>query len=414
VACTESKHPVARIEDYDQYLNTNLFAAPDPISDEVKFWNNRLHTNANDESSILKLAGLYAEIFKTTGSIADIQRSDSLYSKVLMKDTENAEIYQNLAANAIAQHKFHNAKNYAEKALSLRDKKAASLLILADVSLEIGDYARANQILDSFRNKNSFAYLIRKAKSRDQEGMADSAIVCMEKAYERIKNNKTLSQWALSNLADMYGHAGRVEKAYATYLNVLRINPLHDHALKGIAWICFSHDGNFREARKIINALAIRRFMPESHLLLAMIEEMEGNEAQNKYHLEKFKSMVSIAGYNAMYNKYLALLEAEEFNPQLARSIAEQEIANRPTPQSYDLLAWAYYNQKDFETALNIGIHKVKDQTFEPDALYHLGMIYLANDNRELAKAYLNQALESEFELGPSVSGRIKSALRNI
>jgi tetratricopeptide (TPR) repeat protein len=115
-----------------------------------------------------------------------------------------------------------------------------------------------------------------------------------------------------------------------------------------------------------------------------------------------------------MYNKYLALVEAEEFNPVQAVSIADQEIANRPTPQSYDLLAWAYYNQKDFEKALDISTRKVKDQTFEPDAIYHLGMIYLANGNRELAKEYLNQALESEFELGPSISRQIKAALGDL
>lgn len=413
-ACTDRKDPVARFEDYGQYLTNNVLVANDPIRDEIKFWENRLQKNANDESSLLKLAGLYAEMFKTKGSIPDIQRSDSLYKQVLRQNPEHAEIYQSLAANAISQHKFHDAKNYSEKALSLKDKEAASLLILVDVSLEIGDYARANQILGSFRNKNSFAYLIRKAKARDQEGMTDTAIFCMEKAYDRIKGNKILSQWALSNLADMYGHAGRVEKAYTTYLDVLQIDPGHDHALKGIAWICFSHDGNFQEARKIINALAMRSFMPESHLLLAMIDDMEGNASQKKYHLEKFKSLVSRAGYSAMYNKYLALVEAEEFNPQLARSIAEQEIANRPTPQSYDLLAWAHYNQEDFETALDIAIRKVKDQTFEPDALYHLGMIYLANDHRVLAKEYLSQALDSEFELGPSISRQIKVALQGI
>jgi tetratricopeptide (TPR) repeat protein len=413
-ACTEIKQPIARYEDYEQYLTSNLVVAHDPIKEEVTFWSNRLQKNPNDESSLLKLAGLYTEAFKTTGLIADIKHSDSLYNKALIQDAENAEIYQSLAANAIAQHRFPDAKNYAEKALSLKDKKAASLLILADVSLEIGDYARANQILDSFKNKNSFAYLIRKAKSRDHEGMTDSAIVCMEKAYERIKNNKILSQWALSNLADMYGHAGRVEKAYATYLDVLRINPRHDHALKGIAWICLSHDGNFRDARKIINTLTIRHFMPEAHLLLATINEMEGNERQRIYHLEKFKSLVSKMGNSSMYNKYLALVEAEEFNPQLAKSIAEQEIVNRATPQSYDLLAWAYYNQENFDAALEIATRKVKGQTFEPDAIYHLGMIYLANGNREMAREYLNQALESEYELGPSISGQIKAALQDI
>jgi hypothetical protein len=56
----------------------------------------------------------------------------------------------------------------------------------------------------------------------------------------------------------------------------------------------------------------------------------------------------------------------------------------------------------------------VKDKTFEPLAFYHLGMIYLANKNAALAKQYLEEALDSEFELGPVITGRIKSALREI
>lgn len=414
-ACTDTRHPVAHVEDYAQYLTGSLQIEYDPIKEEVDFWTNRINQNANDEAALLKLAGLYAEKFKTKGIIADIGVSDSLYKLVLKQYPEgNVEIFQSLAANAIAQHKFFDAKNYAEKALGLKDKKAATLLLLADVSLETGDYPKANQILNSFKNKHSFAYLIRKAKAVDHQGMTDSAIVCMEKAYERVKGNKILAQWALSNLGDMYGHAGRVEKAYDTYLEVLRINPNHDHALKGIAWICLSHDRNFREARRIINAVAARNFMPDSHLLFSMIAEMEGNQIQKRNHLEKFKSQVSGAGYQAMYNRYLALIEAEEFDSQMAVSIAEREIAVRPTPESYDLLAWAYYKQDDFKEALRIADSKVKDQTFEPDALYHIGMIHLANGNEREAREFLNQALESEFELGPSISRRIKTVLQDI
>ena len=414
-ACAEQRQQVANFDDYGKYLTERLLASQDPVREEVQFWKARLSKNPNDENSLLKLAGLYAEMFKTSGSLGNIQLSDSLYKLVLDQyPGGNAEILQSLATNAIAQHKFPDAKDYAEKALNLKDKKAASLLLLVDVSLEIGDYARANKILGQFKNKNSFAYLIRKAKAEDHSGMGDSAIACMEKAYERISGNKVLAQWALSNLADMYGHAGRVDKAYATYLEVLRINPEHDHALKGIAWICISRDGNFRDAKKIINALATRNFMPESHLWLATIAAMENNEIQKRRHLNDFKSSVSGQDYKPMYSKYLALIEAEDFNPAVAQEIAEEEIKNRPTPDSFDLLAWSYYQQGNFNKAHDIATRRVEDQTFEPLASYHLGMIYLASGNAILAKEYLEKALDSEFELGPLVTRQIKSALQEI
>ena len=91
-----------------------------------------------------------------------------------------------------------------------------------------------------------------------------------------------------------------------------------------------------------------------------------------------------------------------------------EEIANRPTPQSYDLLAWAYYQQKNFNDALSVATRQVENQTFEPEAFYHLGMIYQANGNNEKASYYLNEALASEFELGPSTSKKIKIALKNL
>ena len=155
--------------------------------------------------------------------------------------------------------------------------------------------------------------------------------------------------------------------------------------------------------------------MPEAHLMLAEIAELDDNQMEKADQLKKFKSLVSMPEYKNMYHKYLATLEAEEFqNPNAAVSIAQAEIANRSTPQSYDLLAWAYYHQNNFREALSIATRQVENQSFEPEAFYHLGIIYQANGNNEKARHYLNEALESEFELGPSISKKIKTALKNL
>ena len=416
LSCNRSKKVITHFDDYKSYLSPAKHVSNDQTTEELKFWEERLKTNNNDEASLAKLGSIHAELFKSTGLVEHILISDSLYTRVLKNYPKgNVEIYQSLAANAITQHKFQSAKDYTEKALALKDKKAASLLILVDVSLEIGDYATANLVLKDFKNKNSFAYLIRKAKLKDHEGHLDSAIVCMEKAYRRIKGNKALSQWTRSNLADMYGHAGRIKDSYDLYLEVLKDNPKDDYALKGIAWIALSHDLNTGAAKTIINELAVRRRMPEAHLMLAEIAELDGNQTEKADHLKKFKSLVTFPQYKTMYHKYLAVLEAEEFqNPDAAVGIALEEIANRPTPQSYDLLAWAYYQQNNFKEALSVATRQVENQTFEPEAFYHLGIIYQANGNNDKASYYLNEALASEFELGPSISKKIKLALQNL
>jgi tetratricopeptide (TPR) repeat protein len=213
----------------------------------------------------------------------------------------------------------------------------------------------------------------------------------------------------------MYGHAGRIEVAYQAYLKVLQMNPTDDYALKGIAWIAVSHDKNTSHAKSILDALAARKHMPEIHLMLAEIAEIEGHETEKLDHLKKFKEIVSVPAYKTMYHKYLATLEAEAFNnAEACVDIANEEIINRSTPQSYDLLAWGYYHQKKFRKALDIASRQVENQTFEPDATYHLGMIYLANGYKEQARHYLFEALESEFELGPSITKKINATIQNL
>jgi Tfp pilus assembly protein PilF len=415
-SCNRNEKVITHFEDYKSYLNPAQLVSNSLLSEEEKFWEERLKKNSNDETSLAKLGSIHTELFKSSGRVEHILISDSLYMWLLKNYPQgNVEIYQSLASNAITQHNFQRAKDYAEKALALKDKRATSLLILVDVSLEIGDYARANLVLKEFKNKNSFAYLIRKAKLKDHEGHLDSAIVCMEKAYRRVKGNKALSKWTRSNLADMYGHAGRIKDSYDLYLEVLKDNPNDDYALKGIAWIALSHDLNTKAAKAIINDLAVRKRMPEAYLMLAEIAELEGNQIEKVDQLKKFKSLASITEYKNMYHKYLATLESNEFqNPDAALAIALEEIDNRPTPQSYDLLAWTYYQQKKFDHALSIATRKVENQTFEPEAFYHLGMIYQANGNNEKASYYLNEALAGEFELGPSTSKKIKLALQNL
>jgi tetratricopeptide (TPR) repeat protein len=415
-SCTNRKKVITSYTDYAEFLSPAMLASNNSKEEEFKFWTDRLSKNKKDETSLLKLAGLFADRFKTSGIVQDIIWSDSLYTAVLKNTPEgNVDIYHSLATNAITQHKFRLASTYAEQALALKDKKAASLLIIADVALELGDYAKATRTLKQFTNKHAFAYLIREAKVKDHEGKLDTAILLMERAYERIKGNKTLAQWTLSNLADMYGHAGRIDKAYQTYLTVLKNNPNDDYALKGIAWVALSNDHNTTDSKTIMTTLASQKRMPEAYLMLAEIAEVEGNEIEKMRNLRKFKDLVSLPAYKTMYHKYLAILSAEEFqNPEACLAIAKVEIENRPTPQSYDLLAWGYYNQKNFEKALEVAVDKVEHQTFEPEAYYHLGMIYLATGNKVQARYYLEEALSSEFELGPSICEKIKETVSTL
>lgn len=414
-ACRQQN--ITNSKDYSRYLQSTQNTRLQQIDAELSFWQNKLHNAPGDIISESKIASLYTRRFSYSGNINEIHCADSLYRQVnILNHTTSSGTFRSLAANCITQHRFLQAKQYIDSALVLGDDKYLTVLMEFDVAMELGDRFRAQKALNSLTDKNSFDYLIREAKYKDHvEGDLDAAIGLMEKAYEKIKDNHNqgLYCWIKSNLGDFYGHANRYQESYKCYLDVLAKDPHYYHALKGIAWLAFSHDKDVVNARKIVAYLQQRHPVPDYELLLSQIAVAGHDSIQYKQHLESFMTATHNALYGGMYNKYLFNIEADEMN-NAARclQIAQQEVAHRPTPEAYSWLAWAYCRNGEVSKAMATAQAHVAGKCFEPDALFYLGKIYQAGGENAKARLYLKAAKESSYELGPVVSGRITETLK--
>ena len=421
-SCKSKPSTVTHASDYEAYLklkSQSSLHSLQLINTDIDFWTKRLKKGISfDPVSRVKLAGLYASRFKIAGTINDIHTSDSLYllANPLIK-IGSSSVYRALAANCITQHKFRQAKLYIDTALVMGDDKYTSLLMQCDVSIELGDLIQARKSLTQIKDKNDFDYLIREAKLLDHEGHLPDAIKKFEKASKQVEssNNDKLFCWAKTNLADMYGHDNRYADAYQSYLDVLKKEPEDLYALKGIAWLAFSHDKKTKEAKRILYYLSNLHPVPDYDLILAKIADYENDKAEKEILLKRFVAEVGDPLYGDMYNKYVFNLSADEMkNVDKALPIAEREVNNRPTSQSFDLLAWAKYQSGEKEEALKIAKNYVENRNFEPDAFYHLGIIYASTGDFSKAKIYLRQAEKSAFELGPGMEKQIRSALKNL
>ena len=415
LSCSKQEEQIVHPSDYSMYVGRGQNEALARLNEEMRFWEQKLSEVHDSETYRVRVGGLLASRFLLTGQIEDIEASDSLYQLVLKTTSkENAAIHRSMAVNCITQHQFRQAYSHIQKALEIGEGKATSLFMMADVCLELGDKAGAKIALRKIATREFFPYLIREAKIKDHEGKLDTAIVLMERALQQVKETPSLFLWTQSNLGDMYGHAGRIKDAYQAYLAVLKQDPDYDYALKGIAWIAFSHDRNYKEAKRIASHIGEKRGTPDMHLFLAQIAAAENNQDEKVKQLDKFTQLATASRYGDMYNKYLSLLEAEELsNPTKAILIAQKEVQNRPTAQSYDLLAWGYFQSGDVKEALSIAREHIENRTSEPDALYHLGMIFHANGFKKEARRYLRKAANSSFELGPVISKKIQERLNS-
>nr|WP_321223056.1 cell surface protein [uncultured Psychroserpens sp.] len=397
--------------DYNAYLAMTDNETLNRAKENEVFWSEKLEKSPGQYGYHSKLASTYTAYFTATGEVEYLKKAETELLKVNETTRyENPSYLKSLAYNYISQHKFKEALELLEKAEALKENLSETQKMLFDVHLELGNYNEAQAYLNKFENFGDFDYLIRLSKWSDHKGNLDAAIKYMEKAMAiaESSNLKGLKQWSYTNIADFYGHAGEIEKSYNHFLKALELDPNDAYAKKGIAWIVYSHEKNPDEALRILNTVTNAYKAPDYYLLKSEIADFKGDESMRKEQIELYKSAMQNKAYGDMYNKYNVLLYTDEnINTQEALQIAKLEVENRPTPQSYDLLAWVYFKNGNLKEAVNIVDQHIIDKTYEPATLYHVAEIYKAAGKTEELKPLKKELMASLYELGPTMEDKI-------
>ncbi|MDG5492197.1 cell surface protein [Psychroserpens sp. SPM9] len=408
---TDTTQNVTNSNDYNDYLAIAENETLERAQKNEIFWSEKLEQTPHQYGFHNQLASTYSQYFSATGTIEYLKKAESHLLQVNERTKFNNPSYlRSLAYNYISQHKFKDALEHLETAEDLKGNLSATQKMLFDVHLELGNYETAQSYLKTFENFSDFDYLIRLSKWSDHKGNLDAAIKYMEKAMRiaESSNLADLKQWSYTNIADFYGHAGDIEKSYHHFLKALELDPNDAYAKKGIAWIVYSYEKNPDEALRILNTVTASYTAPDYYLLKSEIADFKGDRAMKAAQLELYKKAMQNTAYGDMYNKYNVLLHIDEkANLEEAIAIAKTEVANRPTPQSYDLLAWAYFNNGDLDKALTIVETHIINKTFEPETLYHVAEIYKSAGKTKDLKPLKEELLASIYELGPTMESKI-------
>ncbi len=407
------KNTIANANDYTVFLNNAFIKNQLKTNEqEIAFWQKKLKEDTGSFVYMMQIGQNALAHFKLTGQVKDVYYADSLFitSASKLKHKE-ASIYFALAQNAITQHKFKDAEKYILMAEKIGAEAYTINMIKFDINMELGKYAEAEICLFNINKKNdNIDYLIRKSKFEDHKGNTPQSIENMEKAYNiaQKSNKKSIINWVTTNLADMYSHDGRIKDAYTLYIKSLQLDSANLYALKGIANICFANDKNTEEAKKIINFLLQNTDAPDLYLNLAEINEYNNEITEKTKNLDIFITKINKGNYGNMYNKYLIdLYSINKSTTSKALAIAENEMNNRATPETYTWLAYANYKANNIDKANLLINNFVINKTSEPHSLYTAALI-LQNSNKTLAKELVKKCSSSEFELGPKIYAELK------
>ncbi|HZJ21297.1 MAG TPA: hypothetical protein VFD35_13235, partial [Pricia sp.] len=207
---------------------------------------------------------------------------------------------------------------------------------------------------------------------------------------------------------DYYGHAGRIKDSYEHFLKALRIDPENAYAKKGIAWIVFSHEKKPKEAMRILDSVTTYYKSPAYFLLKSEIAEYMGDDMKSVANLDNYFNLVQNPAYGDMYNAFnisLYLNVTEQYDKAL--TLAETEVANRPTPESYSFLAYSYLKIGNKQKARDIVDGHIEGKTYEPAVLLRTAEIYKATGSIDRVKQLKDELLGAVYELGPATEKEI-------
>lgn len=402
-ACRKEETKITNRLDYDRYLTEQEVPT---TSKYFELWNSKIKPDSIQLSSFGIVAGEYQRYFNASGEIRYLKKAErALERAVEIAAIGKAGYNRALARNYISQHRFREALQLAQAARKYGSGLKESYNLLFDIQMELGDYGQAEKYLDSIKDFSDFGYLIRLAKWNDHKGDLATTITFMEQATAKAENssNKGLMLWTYTNLADYYGHAGRITESYRYYLRALMIDPSNAYAKKGIAWIVFSYEENPEEALRILDSVTSYHKAPDYYLLKSEIADYMGDDRERLINLDQYFKRVKDPAYGDMYNAYnISFYLEQSIQFDQALKLAEKEVANRPTPISYGLLAYCRYKRGELDKAISIVNDHIAGRTEEPKVLLHVAEIYKAAGKESEARELKTKLLGAVYELGPS------------
>jgi tetratricopeptide (TPR) repeat protein len=379
--------------------------------DEMHFWESRIKPALPGYVDESRYAGGLAMDFRFFGEIDSLRKADSILLKV-DRDFNHKEASADLGlmAHCLTEHRFMQADSLLLRAKSLGLRPNESLTASFDVDFELGRYSAAQIELNSLRSPDDYGYFFRRSKMDHLKGSLDSAIRDMEKAADLSGSNVYLKGVSLANAGDLYIHSGDLPAAGRLYRKCILLNSADFHSLMGLGWIALVHDHNHSLAARIFRFVAAKNGLPDPLFKLAQMPDsvvaMQGAVS--------FAQRAADTRYGRMYDKYLIQLYTGILHdPARAEVMANDELNNRATPQTYAWYAWALFVNGKKQEAYGVFEQHVSGQPLEGLELYWMGKMMKGLDKGYNAQAFFKAAYETRYDLGPAIELDLQKELDN-
>lgn len=403
-SCKNETKPIVSIHFIDSLIiNYSDTAIKNATKIDIDFWKARIDSKNQGFVNELKYASALVKRFHISGDINDVVTADSiLYVSDKAFNHKESGPNMSLVRNSILQHRFKIADSIFAQAKITGIKTYESAASGFDVAFEQGYYPLAETELNKIKDYKDYGYNFRLAKLAHYNGEVDSAIAAMHRASVLAEDNINLKQVALSNEADLNLHSSNLQRANDLYVESIRLNATDLHSIMGLGWIALVHDKNDSLAERIFRFVQSKTKTPDAIFKMVQVADARGDTALQLKYANEFIAAVTAPVYGNMYNKYaLELYSGILKQPAVAEAVAERELLNRATAQTYAWYVWALYNNNKKAEAKKIYEQHVSGKPLEGLELYQMGKYMQAENKGYNAQQFFKAAYKNRYDLSP-------------
>ena len=375
----------------------------------IQFYQWKISRDPDDFFNYDKLGTAYIRKGRETGDINYYDLAERALKKSLELESSHREAISatvHLASVYFAEHRFKDALQYAQKALTFGTGDMSPYAIIGDAFLEMGEYDQAASAYSKLKESDrspaphqALAYLqeTRSSNLEFLKGNPQESIRHMRNAVQAaisIQMPKESIAWTELTLADQFVQSGDLKNAEVAEQDALTTYPGYHLAVAGLAKIR-SAQGRLQDSIELYRkALAIIPMPAYAAALGDLYTELGlSTEAKKQYDLVEFIAHLSAIS-KTVYNRELAMFYADHgIKLKDSLALAQRELEVRHDIYTYDCLAWALYQNGRITEAAAAISRALALGTKDPLLFFHAGTIYFALNDWDRATEYLSGAL---------------------
>jgi len=373
---------------------------------DIEFYERRIAEDSFSAADRSRLAALYLQRARETGGYPDYERAAQLAQRSLvLRESHNAETYVLLTSALLAKHEFTGALRTARTLYASDTTDASHTALLAEVELEVGDYARAAThfaAVSADADKPSVA--ARLARWYEITGRLTKAQAILRQSTGRMARSSDVPReqlaWFHYRLGELYLRAGQQPAADSSFHRALAALPTDYRALGGLTRLSAARHDWKTVLDYGSRAIAVQ-LDPATLGAMSDAYAALGDTAQARSFADAM-AVAALSQPGPIHRTWGLFLLDHDRDVSRVLHEARTDIADRRDVYGYDLLAWASYKSDRIDDARRAATTALSQGTEDATLLYHAGMIAVAAGDSTAGRSLLAKALELDPSFSPT------------